>query len=48
MLWVALVIGALLAGKCLSFVSTLADTATKMAGSAPEPNSIRRTSPRTG
>jgi hypothetical protein len=41
MLWVALVIGALLAGKCLSFVSTLADTATKMAGSAAEPNSYQ-------
>ena len=31
MLWVALALGALLAGKCLSFVSTLAETATKMA-----------------
>jgi len=41
MLWVALVIGALLAGKCLSFVSTLADTAAKMAGSSPEPNSYQ-------
>jgi len=41
MLWVALVVGALLAGKCLSFVSTLADTAAKMAGSAPEPNSYQ-------
>ena len=41
MLWVALVIGALLGGKCLSFVSTLADTAAKLAGSAPEPNSYQ-------
>ena len=41
MLWVALAVGALLAGKCLSFVSTLADTAAKMAGSSPKPNSYQ-------
>lgn len=29
MLWVALAVGALLAGKCLSFVSTLAEPARK-------------------
>ncbi|PBC08803.1 hypothetical protein [Mesorhizobium sp. WSM3859] len=31
MLWVALVIGAMLGGKCLSFVATLAETAACMA-----------------